>query len=156
VERDFLFTVEVWLLYGQPSCYVNTKQIIYVHNQTQQCICALLVTSFRHYCHHQANIVQKLKKGSYKRLYIIKPTRCTISQIYFILEQHSACFGRSFRSSSGVLRLYIQHHRFCGCLLASSHRTCTAGRTDHELSTTIPTIRRENVRIMFSCKQTSG
>ena len=22
------------------------------------------------------------------------------------------------------LRLYIQHHRFCGCLLASSHRTC--------------------------------
>jgi len=33
---------------------------------------------------------------------IIKPTRCTISQIYFILEQHSTCFGRSLRPSSGV------------------------------------------------------
>jgi len=33
---------------------------------------------------------------------IVKPTRCTISQIYFILEQNSTCFGRSFRSSSGV------------------------------------------------------
>jgi len=33
---------------------------------------------------------------------IVKPTRCTLSQIDFILEQHSACFGRSFRPSSGV------------------------------------------------------
>jgi hypothetical protein len=32
----------------------------------------------------------------------IKPTRCTISQIYFILEKHSTCFGRSLRPSSGV------------------------------------------------------
>jgi len=31
-----------------------------------------------------------------------KPTRCTISQIYFILEQHSTYFGRSLRPSSGV------------------------------------------------------
>jgi hypothetical protein len=40
---------------------------------------------------------------------IVKPTRRTISQIYFILEQHSTCFRRSFRPSSGVLRLYIKH-----------------------------------------------
>jgi len=33
---------------------------------------------------------------------IIKPTRCTIFQIYFILDQHFTCFGRSFRPSSGV------------------------------------------------------
>jgi hypothetical protein len=33
---------------------------------------------------------------------IVKPARCTISQIYFILEQHSTCFGRAFRPSSGV------------------------------------------------------
>jgi hypothetical protein len=33
---------------------------------------------------------------------IIKPTRCTISQTYFILEQHSTCFRRSFRPSSGA------------------------------------------------------
>jgi len=33
---------------------------------------------------------------------IVKPTRCTISQIYFILEQRSTCFERSFRPSSGV------------------------------------------------------
>ena len=36
------------------------------------------------------------------RLMDVKPTRCTISQIYFILEQHSTCFGRSLRPSSGV------------------------------------------------------
>jgi len=34
--------------------------------------------------------------------YIVRPTRCTVSQIYFILEQHSTCFGRSLRPSSGV------------------------------------------------------
>jgi len=33
---------------------------------------------------------------------VVKPTRCTISQIYFILEQHSTCFGWSLHSSSGV------------------------------------------------------
>jgi len=31
-----------------------------------------------------------------------KPTRRTIFQMYFILEQHSTWFGRSFRPSSGV------------------------------------------------------
>jgi len=35
-------------------------------------------------------------------LSIAKPTRCTVSQIYFIFEQHSTCFGRSLRPSSGV------------------------------------------------------
>jgi hypothetical protein len=35
-------------------------------------------------------------------LSIVKPTRCTISQIYFILEQNSTCFGQSLRPSSGV------------------------------------------------------
>jgi len=34
-----------------------------------------------------------------KFISIVKPTRCTIFQIYFILEQHSTCFGR-FRASS--------------------------------------------------------
>jgi len=33
---------------------------------------------------------------------IVKPTRRAVSQIYFILEQHSARFGRSLRPSSGV------------------------------------------------------
>jgi len=33
---------------------------------------------------------------------IVKPTRCTISQICFILDQHSTCFGRSYRPSSGI------------------------------------------------------
>jgi len=31
---------------------------------------------------------------------IVTPTRCTISQICFILEQQSICFGRSLRPSS--------------------------------------------------------
>jgi len=33
---------------------------------------------------------------------IVKPSRCTISQICFILEQNSTCFGRSLPPSSGV------------------------------------------------------
>jgi hypothetical protein len=33
---------------------------------------------------------------------IVKPTRCTIAQIYFILEQNSTCFGRSLRPSPEV------------------------------------------------------
>jgi hypothetical protein len=33
---------------------------------------------------------------------IVKPTICTTSQIYFILEQHTTCFGRSLRPSLGV------------------------------------------------------
>jgi len=41
---------------------------------------------------------------SFNKIYVFlsKPTRCTISQISFILEQHSTCFGRSLRPSSGV------------------------------------------------------
>jgi len=27
---------------------------------------------------------------------MVKPTRCTMHQIYFILEWHSTCFGQSF------------------------------------------------------------
>jgi hypothetical protein len=73
-------------------------------------------------------------------IFIAKPTRCTISQIYFILEQHSTCFGWSLRPSSGVYdcthSIRYMSYRFCGCLLArtfplagtiplaSSHRTC--------------------------------
>jgi hypothetical protein len=59
---------------------------------------------------------------------IVKPTRRTISQIYFILEQHSICFGRSVRPSSGVYDCtYIiryMSHRCCGYLLTRSHKTC--------------------------------
>ena len=45
----------------------------------------------------------------YVTISIVKPIRCTTSQIYFILEQHFTCFRRSFRPSSRVVRLYIQH-----------------------------------------------
>jgi len=45
----------------------------------------------------------------YIYIYIANPTRCTISQIYFILEQHCTCFGPSLRPSSEVLRPYIHH-----------------------------------------------
>jgi len=38
----------------------------------------------------------------HRSLSIVKPTRCTISQIYFILEQRSTCFRWSLRTSSGV------------------------------------------------------
>jgi len=33
---------------------------------------------------------------------ILKPIRCAVSQLYFILEKHSTCFGQSLRPSSGV------------------------------------------------------
>jgi len=49
-----------------------------------------------------------------------------MSQIYFILEWHSTCFGRSFRPSSGVKDCtYCNRHmlnRYC-CLLASKQDT---------------------------------
>ena len=37
----------------------------------------------------------ELGKTQRNSVSIVKPTRCTISQIYFILEQHSTCFGLS-------------------------------------------------------------
>ena len=41
---------------------------------------------------------------------IVKPTRCTISQIYFILEQHYMfLFRTAFPSIIRSLRLCIQH-----------------------------------------------
>jgi len=45
----------------------------------------------------------------------------------FLFWNNTICFGRSLRPSSGVEDCtYIRHmsYRFCGCLLASSHRTC--------------------------------
>jgi hypothetical protein len=36
---------------------------MYVHSQIQQYIFAIFATSFSHYGHYQANIVQKFKKG---------------------------------------------------------------------------------------------
>jgi hypothetical protein len=35
---------------------------MHVRSQTQQCILALVDTSFGHYGHHQANITQELKE----------------------------------------------------------------------------------------------
>jgi hypothetical protein len=42
------------------------------------------------------------KQTFFDYISIVKPTRCTISQIYFISEQHFTCFGRSLRPSSGI------------------------------------------------------
>jgi len=47
---------------------------------------------------HNYNVVTNLTVS----ISIVKPTRCTISQIYFILVQHSKFFGRSLRPSKGV------------------------------------------------------
>jgi len=50
--------------------------------------------------------IDNIKKlGPY--ISIVKPSRCTVSQIYFILEQHSTCFYPFIIRS---LRLYIQHN----------------------------------------------
>ena len=46
------------------------KYIMYVHSQTQQRISALLAT---HFGHHQANIVQKFKKGFKKVTHCMQP-----------------------------------------------------------------------------------
>jgi hypothetical protein len=69
---------------------------------------------------------QKHIKNNCRYISIVKPTRCTMSQIYFILDQHCTCFGRSPRPSTGVYdcTYSIISYKFCGCLLASSHRTC--------------------------------
>jgi hypothetical protein len=65
---------------------------------------------------------------------IVKPTRCTISPIYIILEQHSTCFGglsvhhqesRAVHTAAGichtgsVVACYLER----SFVLASSHRT---------------------------------
>jgi hypothetical protein len=55
---------------------------------------------------------------------IVKPTRCTISQIYFVLELHSTCFEWSFRPTAGVsdctYSISYMSYRFCGCLLVGT------------------------------------
>ena len=80
-----------------------------------------------HLCYHQI-LSLNLFSQNYRTVSIVKPTSCTISQIYFILEQHYTCFGQSFCPSSGVwdstYSIRYMSHRFCGCLLASSHRIC--------------------------------
>jgi hypothetical protein len=67
------------------------------------------------------------KKKPYIFISIVKTNSCTASQIYFILEQHSTCFGRSFRQSSGVYdctySIRYKSYRFCDCFLADA--VCT-------------------------------
>jgi hypothetical protein len=46
--------------------------------------------------------IRLFRYGTIQAISIVKPTRYTVSQIYFILEQQSTCFGRSLRPSSGV------------------------------------------------------
>ena len=50
-----------------------------------------IIRSLRLYIQHQVYVIQ-----------FCGCLRCTISQIYFILQQNSTCFGRSLRPSSGV------------------------------------------------------
>jgi len=57
-----------------------------------------------------------------KHISIVKPTRCTISQIYFILETTLYMFRMVFPSIIRSIRLYIRHHVYVTqvlCLLAS-------------------------------------
>ena len=77
---------------------------------------------------------------------VIKPTRSTISQIYFILEQHST-FRTVFPFIIRSLRLYIQHqvyviqvmwllaskqpHNLYGMMLYVESWTPDDGRKDH-------------------------
>jgi hypothetical protein len=51
---------------------------------------------------HECKTTHNWKLITHSYISRVKPTGCTIYQIYFILEQHSSCFRRSFRPSSGV------------------------------------------------------
>jgi hypothetical protein len=53
--------------------------------------------------------LQVWQDGKFLHTSIVKPTRCTIHQIYFILKQHSTCFGLVSLSIIRSIRLYIQH-----------------------------------------------
>ena len=44
---------------------------------------------------------------------LVKPTRCTSVSNLFILEWHSTCFGRSFRSLSGVQDCTYSNRYYC-------------------------------------------
>jgi hypothetical protein len=57
--------------------------------------------NFVFYFLYPSTVVQFIEKFT-EHISIVKPTKCTISQIYFIWEQHSTCFGRPLRPSSGV------------------------------------------------------
>jgi len=61
-------------------------------------------------------------------------------QIYFILEWHSKCFGRSFRPSSGVQDCtYSSRHtsnRYC-CLLASKQTAVSVWQTPVAVGTVL-------------------
>jgi len=59
-----------------------------VSHFTQAGWIALLLSSGS--LHSKLRIEHKL----FWEISIVKPTRCTISQIYFIVEQHSTCSGR--------------------------------------------------------------
>ena len=63
---------------------------------------------------------------------IVKPTRCTASQIYFILDQHSTCFGQSFvhhqESKTVHTASSIHHTGSANCLLAGTRWNSTCFR----------------------------
>jgi len=50
------------------------------------------VRNFVFYFFYSSTVVRCIEKFT-GHISIVKPTRCTMSQIYFILEQHSTCFG---------------------------------------------------------------
>jgi hypothetical protein len=68
-------------------------------------------------------IVSVLLTGTKFYISILKPTRCTISQIYVILEQHSTFFEQFLCPSSGVwdctYSINYMPYRSVDCLLAS-------------------------------------
>ena len=69
-------------------------------------------SDFHHFCSNHCTVmrhnniktrVRRLQdRAASSYISVVNSTRCTISQIYFILEQYSTCFGRSVRPSSGV------------------------------------------------------
>jgi len=78
-----------------------TEQILEIF---AQCVCISVVHDYIFPIfesgHKEKNMLDLVK--DYSAISIVKPTRYTISQIYFILEQQSTCFGRSFRPLSGI------------------------------------------------------
>jgi len=63
-----------------------------------------MVSSMHGPLNHQYPLTRRLGVPQRRsgHISLVKPTRCTISQIYFIVEQHSTCFRRSLCPSSGV------------------------------------------------------
>jgi hypothetical protein len=120
--------IEHWLWCFPWSCLRNSwwnKSLICLHlNSFQLQWCSFLCLTYPAPPSKHKQVVWCSWDHALWYISIVKPTRCTIFQF---TEYHSACFGLSFRPSSGVqdctYSIRYMSHRFVDYLLVGT-RSC--------------------------------